>query len=109
MQDDGTRRLEILDRLSGSGSILLVLTAIIVCCAVFPSRIATGPKLVASVGAAVLVLVAAYRFIAPLPALLSNRDGFVSASVSATTVCIGALLLLVAAVLDQRAVRRSFL
>jgi hypothetical protein len=107
MQDDVISRLEIQDNVRGGGFIILFLTVIIVFLAFSPPQFIRRPKIIAMIGSAALVLVSAYHFVDTLAGRAADSRAFAAlASLALVIVCIGALLMLVAGSIDQRAIRR---
>ncbi len=104
MLDDVTSRFEIQDNVRGSGFILLFLTVIIVFFALFPPQFIHRPQIIVIISSVALVLISAYHFIHTLTARISGSDAFTGfASLTLVIVSIGALMMLVAGVIDQRA------
>jgi presenilin-like A22 family membrane protease len=107
MHGDFISRLEIQDNARGSGYIILFLTIIIVFFAFFAPQFIRRPKIIVITSSAALVLVSVYHFITTLTALIQDREAFTGiASLTLAIVCIGALMMLAAGVMDQRAMRQ---
>jgi hypothetical protein len=106
-QDDLISHLEIYDTVRGSGFVILFLTVIIVFCAFFAPQFIRRSKIIALMSSAALVLISAYHFVHTLTARTPESGAFAAvASLTLAIVCVGALLMLVAGAIDQRAMRQ---
>jgi hypothetical protein len=107
VENAGIGRLELHDSVRGYGFIILFLTALIVFFAFAAPQFTRRPKVVAILSSAALVLVSGYLFIAALAEQIRHSDAFGAfASVTLAIVCTGAILMLAAGAIDQRALRQ---
>jgi hypothetical protein len=104
-QDDVISRLEIQDNVQGSGFIFLFLTVMIVFWAFFGPQVIGRSKIIALIGSAALVVISVYHLFTMLIARPPENGAFAAfASLTLAIVCVGALLMLAAGVIDQRAI-----
>jgi hypothetical protein len=107
VQDNVIGRLEIQDNVRGSGFIILFLTISIVFFAFFGPQFIRHSKIIAIMSSAALVLVSAYHFVQTLMARTPESDAFAAfASLTLAVVSVGAVMMLAAGAIDQRAMRQ---
>jgi hypothetical protein len=105
VQADVISRLEIQDNVQGSALIILFLTVMTIFLAFFAPRFNRRSKIVAITSSAALVLLSTYQFIAALTARIQQSGAFAGLAIlTLAIVCVGALMMLVAGAIDQRAI-----